>query len=155
MMTHNSACRILLVPVAAILGPVSSMAGLTWTEREVFADETKLGQSEVSVAFRYKNTGSYQVKLLGVQSSCECTRSSSNKQVVAPGEEGQISATFNLGNRTGYQKKQILVSTDDPTEAQVILTLECSIPEAVRIEPADLRWQLYKKPSAIEATLTI
>lgn len=153
LMPYKSAFHFLLP--AVILCPASLIAELTWTERWIVADEIKLGQTELSVAFRYKNTGTSQVKLLGVQPSCECTRSSISKQVVAPGEEGEVSATFNFGNRTGYQKKQILVSTDDPTEAQVLLTLECSIPEAVRVEPADLRWQLYRKPSAIEATLTI
>src|SRR5207245_2343796 len=67
---------------------------------------------------KYQNTGTTPVHFKSVKASCGCTTTQTQKEMVNPGEKGEIVATFTIGDRTGQQIKTVTVQTDDPNPAQ-------------------------------------
>ncbi len=90
--------------------------------------------------FKYQNTGSQPVRFKSVHTSCGCTVAQSQKEEVPPGEKGEITATFKIGDRTGTQVKSVTVQTDDPVNATTVLTLKAVIPQQLEINPTFVSW---------------
>src|SRR5438128_2073753 len=110
--------------VMALLVALASAAHseLVWEQTELelhpaIGDETAVGH------FKYQNKGDKPIAIKNVSSSCGCTAASTNKNGVAPGEKGEITATFQIGNRLGAQEKMITVTTDDPAHPSTTLNL--------------------------------
>lgn len=93
--------------------------------------------------FKYQNTGKSSLHFKQVHASCGCTTAQTQKDVVNPGEKGEITATFNIGDRTGTQVKTITVQTDDTdvVKASTQLKLTAIIPQPLEVNPAFLMWQ--------------
>jgi uncharacterized protein DUF1573 len=64
---------------------------------------------KLEVTFRFKNTGDKPLVIEKVQPSCGCTIAEQSTEPVAPGNEGQIKATFNSEGRTGVNHKTLFV----------------------------------------------
>jgi len=90
--------------------------------------------------FKYKNTGDKPVKITSVHPSCGCTTAALAKDVVGPNESGEITATFNIGDRSGVQTKNITVRTDDETSEATILKLKATIPQLLQVAPTFIFW---------------
>src|SRR6478672_3442696 len=90
--------------------------------------------------FKYQNTGKTPVHFKSVHASCGCTTAQSQKEEVPPGEKGEITATFKIGDRTGTQVKTVTVQTDDPINATTVLTLKAVIPQQLEINPTFVFW---------------
>ena len=124
----------LLLTVAA-----SAPAALTWESKE--ADLHPSISDKTAVAhFKYKNAGDKPVKITSVHASCGCTTAALAKEVVAPNETGEITATFNIGGRAGVQTKTITVVTDDQPDQPTILKLTATIPQLLQVKPIFLFW---------------
>ena len=91
--------------------------------------------------FKYENTGTKPIHISNVQTSCGCTVATLKSNDVAPGDKGEITATLNIGNRTGMQTKAITVNTDDPAHPQTILTLKADIPTLLEVQPLFIFWK--------------
>ncbi len=91
--------------------------------------------------FKYENTGTKPIHIANVQTSCGCTVATLKSNDVAPGDKGEITATLNIGNRTGMQTKAITVNTDDPAHPQTILTLKADIPTLLEVQPIFVFWK--------------
>src|SRR5437762_12360140 len=91
--------------------------------------------------FTYQNTGKTPVKFKSVKASCGCTAAQTQKDEVPPGEKGEVTATFNIGDRTGPQVKTVSVETDDPKQAVTVLTLKANIPSLLDLQPNFVYWQ--------------
>src|SRR5947208_12762511 len=98
--------------------------------------------------FKYENVGKTPVHFESVKASCGCTTAQTQKDEVAPGEKGEITATFNIGGRTGTQVKTVTVQTDDPDPAHstIVLTLKAVITPLLEIQPALVYWQNGEEP---------
>jgi len=105
--------------------------------------------------FKYKNTGDKPVKITSVHPSCGCTTAALAKEVVGPNESGEITATFNIGDRSGVQMKSIAVRTDDETSEPTILKLKATIPQLLQVAPTFIFWSANDelKPKTITATV--
>jgi hypothetical protein len=103
--------------------------------------------------FKYENTGPKPVHIASVQTSCGCTVATLKTNDVAPGDKGDITATLNIGNRTGTQTKAITVNTDDPAHPQTVLTLRAIIPTLLDVQPIFVFWKQDEemKPKVITA----
>src|ERR1700720_561512 len=97
-------------------------------------DETAVGH------FKYQNKGDKPIAIKSVTTSCGCTAASA-KNSADPGEKGEVTATFKIGDRIGTQQKAITVVTDDPTHPTTTLTLKVVIPQVLQLQPAFLSWQ--------------
>src|SRR5205085_10142215 len=78
-----------------------------------------IGDKQSVAHFKYENVGKTPVYFKSVHASCGCTAAQTQKEQVAPGEKGEVTATFNIGGRTGTQDKTVRVQTDypDPSRA--------------------------------------
>jgi hypothetical protein len=106
-----------------------------------------LGDEKAVGHFKYQNKGDKPIAIKNVSTSCGCTAASA-KQTAAPGEKGEVTATFNIGDRIGTQQKAITVVTDDPAHPTTMLTLKVVIPQMVEIQPSLVVWQTNEPPKA-------
>jgi Protein of unknown function (DUF1573) len=105
--------------------------------------------------FTYQNTGKQPVHLKSVKASCGCTTAQSQKDEVPPGEKGEITATFNIGDRTGTQVKTVTVETDDAANPKTVLTLRTIIPQQLEITPTFVFWKQGEKPDPKAITVKV
>jgi hypothetical protein len=121
---------------------VAARAELKW-EQSTIDLHPAVGDKTAVAHVKYQNTGTIPVHFKSVKASCGCTTTQSQKEVVNPGEKGEIVATFNIGDRTGQQMKTVTVQTDDPNPAQAttVLTLNATIAQALEIKPTFIYWQ--------------
>ena len=126
---------------------VAARAELKW-EQSTIDLHPAVGDKTAVAHFKYQNTGTTPVHFKSVKASCGCTTTQSQKEVVNPGEKGEIVATFNIGDRTGQQMKTVTVQTDDPnpTQATTVLTLKADIAQALEIKPTFVYWQSGEEP---------
>jgi hypothetical protein len=75
------------------------------------------------VEFKFTNTGKSDLIIRNIRATCGCTALQQGKSVVAPGETSSIKAVFSSGANPGMQHKNIYVHTNDPKNAEVILTI--------------------------------
>ena len=133
--------KITLFVVVSLLCTLAPMAdaSLTWETTE--ADLHPSMSDKTAVAhFKYKNTGDKPVKITSVHPSCGCTTAALAKDTVAPNESGEITATFNIGDRSGVQQKTITVMTDEQPAQPTILRLKATIPQLLQVSPMFVFW---------------
>jgi uncharacterized protein DUF1573 len=140
--------RILTFTVSILLA-LSARAELKW-EQNIIELHPSVGDKQAVAHFKYQNTGTTPVHFKSVKASCGCTTTQTQKEVVNPGEKGEIVATFNIGDRTGQQLKTVTVQTDDPSPAQAstVLTLKADITPALEIKPQVVYWQNGEEPKS-------
>ena len=126
---------------------VTAHAELKWEETAVELHPAHSDKEAVG-HFKYQNTGSKPVRFKSVHTSCGCTAAQSQKEEVPPGEKGEITATFKIGDRTGTQVKTVTVQTDDPTNVTTVLTLKAVIPQELEINPTFVFWGKGEAPNA-------
>src|SRR5438477_1412625 len=128
---------------------VAARAELKW-EQSTIELHPSVGDKTAVAHFKYQNTGTTPVHFRSVKASCGCTATQTQKEVVNPGEKGEVVATFTIGDRTGQQMKTVAVQTDDPnpTQATAILTLKANIPQALEIKPAFVYWTSGEEPKS-------
>ncbi|PYJ51303.1 MAG: hypothetical protein DME87_03825 [Verrucomicrobia bacterium] len=124
---------------------VTARAGLKWDQTSIelhpaAADKRAIGH------FKYQNTGDKPVRFKSVRTSCGCTAAQTQKEEVPAGEKGEITATFNIGERTGTQVKTVTVETDDPANVTTVLTLKAVIPQQLEITPTFVFWGQGEAP---------
>jgi len=124
---------------------LTARAGLKWDQTSIelhpaAADKQAIGH------FKYQNTGDKPVRFKSVRTSCGCTAAQTQKEEVPAGEKGEITATFNIGERTGTQVKTVTVETDDPANVTTVLTLKAVIPTQLEITPTFVFWGQGEAP---------
>jgi hypothetical protein len=124
----------------SILIAMNARAELKWEQTQVELHPAA-GDKQAIGHFKYQNTGGEAVHFKSVHSSCGCTAAQSQKDQVGPGEKGEITATFNIGDRTGTQIKTVTVETDDAAHAVTVLTLKAVLPEQLEIKPTLVYWK--------------
>jgi hypothetical protein len=137
--------RFLFSGALSLLLAASAPAALVFekTELDLHPD---LGASKVDAVFKYENKGDTPVHIKAVRPSCGCTTAALAKNDVAPGEKGEIVATFNIGDRTGVQQKTVTVETDDPKSPQMILTFKATIAQVLELQPSFVFWEANEAP---------
>src|SRR3954470_19019096 len=137
----------ILVFALSIFVAVAARAELKWEQSTVDV-HPGLNEKQAVAHFKYENVGKAPVRFKSVKASCGCTATQSQKEVVNPGEKGEIVATFNIGDRTGQQVKTVSVQTDDPnpSQASTVLTFKATIPQALEIKPTFVYWPSGEAP---------
>jgi hypothetical protein len=149
-----NAKRIFFLSVVSLwITGAAAQAALVW-EKTTLELNPALGAPSAVGVFKYENKGDTPVHFKGApRTSCGCTVAALQKTEVAPGEKGEIKATFNIGDRTGVQMKTITVETDDPQNPTTVLTLKANIAQLLELQPAFVFWQAGEeaKPKTILA----
>ena len=84
------------------------------------------GGEVVTHTFQIKNTGTGNLLIRNIDTSCGCTTPSYNKKPIKPGETGKIEITFDTKGRSGKQYKVIQVFANIP-EKSFQLTFKADI----------------------------
>ncbi len=124
---------------------LTARAGLKWDQTAIELHPTATDKQAIG-HFKYQNTGDKPVKFKSVHTSCGCTAAQTQKEEVPAGEKGEITATFNIGERTGTQVKTVTVETDDPANVTTVLTLKAVIPQQLEITPTFVFWGQGEAP---------
>jgi len=132
--------RFLLSGALCLFIAASAPAALVFEKTELDL-HPELGASKVDAVFKYENKGDAPIHIKAVRPSCGCTTAALAKNEVAPGEKGEITATFNIGDRTGVQVKTVTVETDDPKGPQTVLTFKATIAQLLDLQPTFVFWQ--------------
>lgn len=94
--------------------------------------------AQITRIFRFTNQGEQDLRIEDVKSTCGCTAAVTSVNVVAPGQEGMVTATFDTTRFIGEKVKNISVYSNDPAHPMTILTLQGEITVEVAAEPAQL-----------------
>jgi len=124
---------------------ITARAGLKWDQTMIELHPTAADKQAIG-HFKYQNAGSKPVRFKSVRTSCGCTAAQTQKEEVPEGEKGEITATFNIGERTGTQVKTVTVETDDPANVTTVLTLKAVIPQQLEITPTFVFWGQGEAP---------
>lgn len=136
---NTRAPGLFIAMTLSIFALASARAELKW-EQTALELHPAVGDKEAVGHFKYENIGKTPVRFKSVHSSCGCTAAQTQKDEVAPGEKGEITATFKIGDRTGTQVKTVTVQTEDPANATTVLTLKAVLPEMLSINPTFVYW---------------
>jgi len=87
---------------------------------------------KVSYSFKFKNTGTSDLIISRVTSSCGCTVGDFPKVPVKPGESNKIEVKFDSENRRGFQSKTITVlSNAQPSTNTLRIKAQVVLPEEI------------------------
>jgi Protein of unknown function (DUF1573) len=126
---------------------LSVRAELKWEQTAVELHPAPTDKQAIG-HFKYQNMGKTPVRFKSVHASCGCTTAQTQKEEVPPGGKGEITATFNIGDRTGTQVKTVTVETDEATNQKTVLTLKAEIPQQLEITPNFVFWKQGDKPDS-------
>jgi len=130
-------------PASPIAQATSQVAPVTSSPHIIFAvpihDFGKVEQGEhVTHLFRFTNQGGQDLRIESVKTSCGCTAAVISADVIPPGGEGTISATFDTTRFAGEKAKSIAVYSNDPLHPVTTLTLQGEIAIEVAADPPQL-----------------
>src|SRR3984893_16038750 len=94
--------RLLLIAILVSV-VTSARAELVWEQTQLELHPA-VGEDTAIGHFKYQNKGDKPIAIKSVTTSCGCTAASA-KQSAGPGEKGEVTATFKIGDRTGLQQK--------------------------------------------------
>lgn len=85
----------------------------------------------VEHTFRFKNVGKGPLSIVKVEASCGCTTPKWTKEVIPPGGEGSITATFDSNGKGGPDnplvEKSISVDFDNTDRGFIVLIFKANI----------------------------
>ncbi len=77
----------------------------------------------VTNKYEFTNTGKTDLIIRKIKTSCGCTATNQEKDVIKPGEKSNIEVTFNSSGKHGKQRKTITVITNSPKNTTTRLTI--------------------------------
>jgi hypothetical protein len=112
-----------LAKLAAVANPEpppvdsANMTTVQWLDKSD-KDFGKITEGQtLEVSFRFKNTGTKPLVISRVTAQCGCTVPETPQKPYAPGETGEIKASFNSTGKTGANTKEVymLANTNPAT----------------------------------------
>ena len=100
------------------------------------------GVQSVTGTFTFSNTGNGELQVDKPMPSCGCTVASVEPGYSKAGEKGELVFTLNMYNFVGRIAKTISVPSNDPTNTNVVLSLEVDNVLKYTLTPASWRWAM-------------
>jgi hypothetical protein len=119
---------------------VCAAQGLIW---DATAKEAKLPAlaTHFDVQFSYRNAAGHDVKILHIDTNCDCLNATPSAKVLAPGASGTLTARFTVGDRIGLYERTVTVLTSE-SATPTRLTVRIEVPETASIAPRAIEWAL-------------
>lgn len=100
--------------------PIPNNPRIAFQTQEHHFGSIKVGEV-VSYHFEYTNTGKQPLRLLAVQTSCDCTTTIWDKKPIAQGEKAKITVIYTpKPNQIGEQRKVILVISNAQNKEEIL-----------------------------------
>jgi hypothetical protein len=103
--------------------------------------------------FKFTNTGNDLLTITDVKRCCGVV-TELDKENVAPGDSGILKVEYQSGRQAGIMTRQIYVSSNDPMNPKVALTIKAKIVPKVAYEPQRLKLLLKGEIGCPNITLT-
>lgn len=104
--------------------------------------------------YEFTNVGEALLKIIKVKPDCGCTQFTLEKKEYAPGESGVLKFKYHAISRAGSVSRRIVVTTNDPIEPDITLTIKGKVVELVGYEPKKLNLLLKNDDTLYKVTLT-
>ncbi|MGB8226891.1 MAG: DUF1573 domain-containing protein [Sedimentisphaerales bacterium] len=105
--------------------------------------------------FTFKNTGLGTLNISQTRGSCKCTVPELSKKEYAPGESGQISVQYHAPTYPGPTAQTVHVTSNDPQNPVIQLTLKAVIVSKVRVTPDTMTLSIVDTNNAGAVPVTI
>ena len=104
----------------------SNLTTIQWIDSIKNLGRINEGQ-KLEVSFRFKNSGDKPLIIQSVRPGCGCTVADYPKEPIAPGEEGEITGSFNSDGRPHHQRKEITVWANTAAQAEHKIAFEVDV----------------------------
>lgn len=101
--------------------------------------------NDVKHKFKFKNTGSGELIISNVKSSCGCTAALITKNKLLKNEEGEVEIRFNPGRFVGKVTKSIVVISNDQENPNYKLIISGEVVEEVSVNPKRINFGIIRK----------
>lgn len=105
--------------------------------------------------FGFKNTGGGTLQITQTRGTCKCTVPELAKKEYAPSESGEISVQFHVPTYQGPTSQHVFVSTNDPQNPRVELTVQASVQVQVKVSPEIMNLSLIDANNAGAVPITL
>ncbi len=134
---RKSFCLLLIL----IVLPLHVFAAPAVTTEVLEYDFGEVAQGDkVTHSFRFKNSGDELLEISSVSSSCGCTAALLSSKRIAPGEMGEIRATFDSSRFRGQITKTITLNNNSPLHPQVQFKLKGIVNELLSLSTNRISW---------------
>ncbi len=115
-------------------GPV-----ISFREAVYDAGETWEGES-ISHIFTFTNIGDAELKISRVRTTCGCTASNLSSDTIAPGESGEIRATFNTRGYRGRTTQPVFIHSNDRQNPTARVEIVTTIKTVAAFDPRNVQF---------------
>jgi hypothetical protein len=105
--------------------------------------------------FGFSNTGTAALQITQTRGTCKCTVPDLQKKDYAPGESGELSVQFHAPTSQGPTSQHIIVSSNDPENPRVELTIQAHVQLQVRVAPETMSLSLVDSNNAGAVAITL
>jgi hypothetical protein len=102
-----------------------------------------------------KNVGTDTLKIADVKAQCGCTATMMAEKVLAPGQEGKLSITFDTHSYTGKVTKQVWITSNDTSSPKTTIQFTANVTQVLSFSPTYLGFNDIKADSTYTKTITI
>jgi hypothetical protein len=141
-------------PAASLPTPVTSGPRIMFHEPVYDFGTVEQGEQVVNL-FRFVNQGGQDLRIESVKSSCGCTAAVISSDVIPPGQEGTISATFDTNRFAGEKAKTVTVYSNDPLQPVTTLTIQGEITIEVAADPPQLYFGRLRRGEKATRTVEV
>jgi hypothetical protein len=110
---------------------------------------------DVEHTFVLKNAGDLSLEIRQVRPSCGCTVASISQNTIPPGGQAEVTTRLSLRGRQGAQHKIISVESSDPKQPTLVLTLEGTAVEEIRVQPNQIFFGRITTDSVVTGVVEI
>jgi hypothetical protein len=93
--------------------------------KEVFNFKEISSSAQASHAFKFKNIGNAELKIVGMESTCSCLSAKASSTTIAPGQSGEILVEFDPSGLKGKKVYTVSILTNGvPDKKEISITAE-------------------------------
>jgi len=109
--------------------------------------------ASMSHAFKVRNVGKLPLRVEVTSTTCKCTVGDLEKNVIEPGDESEVVLEWVAKTKAGPFRHGAVLSTNDPGQTSVQLTVEGKVVESTALSPAELTFGTVKAGESSTASL--
>lgn len=77
----------------------------------------------VEYTFEFENSGTAELKIKDIKTSCGCTAALVSSELLEPGEKGTLKVELDTSNRKGRMSRTVTINSNDPNDPNKVLTV--------------------------------
>lgn len=138
---------VLALACTAWAAPVVSVPQAEYNFGTIFEGET------VRHSFAFSNRGDAPLNVEKISSSCGCTAALASAKTLAPGESGEIQASFDSTRFRGAISKTVYLYTNDPAQPMMQMQIKGNVQVELALEPQAVNFGAVAPKRTVKATV--